>query len=93
MENGLFGEFTKKREVEQTLGFFPVDQQVQFCCGFVSPGSYCVSETSLNVAELLGLVWEYLMHPYLFPRKLFPATQLTALPIYINLIQKIQQRI
>lgn len=37
MENGLFGEFTKKREVEQTLGFFPVDQQVQFLLWICQP--------------------------------------------------------
>lgn len=54
VENGLFAEFTKKREVKQAVGCFPVDQQVQFYCGFVSPGSYCVSETSLNMAESPG---------------------------------------
>lgn len=64
MENDLFGEFMKNRQVEHTVGFFPADQQEQFSCEFVSPGNYYVSETSLNVAELTGLVWEYLMHHY-----------------------------
>lgn len=54
VENGLFGEFTKKREVEQTVGCFPVDQQVQFYGGFVRPGNYRVSESSLNMAEPPG---------------------------------------
>lgn len=40
MENYLSGEFPKKREIELTFGFFPVDQQVSsFAVNLSVPGA------------------------------------------------------
>lgn len=86
----LAGGVHKKREVEQTIGCFPAAPASLWIC---QPQGATVVQTILRShTDLLGML---LKHRCLFLHKLFfvvypQAMQLTTLPVYINLTQKIQ---